>query len=201
MLNNAATTPGDGEGYTQMNVRFPTFRIDAAQVADMMAIQNVQAAYMMCLGAGAFEQILELFDLADPDVSISYGGNPPRVGPDAVRAEWAEFTNVFRSNGHVLGAHALTTPMIAIDTDGQHAQGSWMTWGFTFMGKGFGLDERRAMPSLSTYRNRFRKNDGIWKLSRVEWEIVATMDQVGLDPNWGWVRAPEAAPFPYLLSQ
>jgi hypothetical protein len=184
-----------------MTIEFPQFTFSESEVADVLAIQNVQAAYMQCLGSGEFTRILDLFDLSDPEVTFSFAGRPPGVGPEAVRKEWGMFAEMFEINGRILGAHMLTTPMISFDPDHKTARGSWITWGFTFMGAAFELSTRVAMPTMSTYRNRFRKVDGVWKIYRLDWSIIATMKAQDLNNDWGWVRSPKTSPFPFQLSE
>jgi hypothetical protein len=180
-----------------MGDNFPPSEISVEQLPEICAIQNLQAAYMRCIGNGDFERIIELFDIDDPEVSLSYAGRPARVGRDALIEEWNGLKQLYQANGGALGAHMLTTPMIGVSADGRTARGAWMTFGFTFLGAAFGAEQRRAMPSLATYDNLFRKTESGWRIARVKWDIIATLSDVGLNADWGWIRAPLEQPFPY----
>ena len=176
---------------------FPDLAIRADYVADHLAIQYLQAAYMRCIGSGDFEAIVDLFDLDDPKVSLAYAGRPALEGREALLEEWQSLKAMFEANGGTLGAHMLTTPMISVTDDGKCGRGAWQTFGFTFVGAAFGVEPRRAMPTFAAYDNQFRKTASGWRIVHVKWEIVATFADTGLSDQWGWVRAPRASPFPF----
>ena len=171
--------------------------VQADSLVDRAAIENLQATYMHYIGNGDFDSIGELFDLDDPAVELSYAGRPKQVGRAAVLEEWRQFKAMYRTNGGAIGAHMLTTPMIAVSPDRKSATASWITFGFTFKGPAFGLKDRVGMPTLSSYNNRYRRTPAGWRIVKVSWDITATFGDMTINPDWGWIRNPTASPFPF----
>ena len=167
-----------------------TVRALAAQVERLTAeaeIRRVQARYMFlcdtpCPEAGVdddAERIRRIVDLYTEDavwegVGAYYDNQFGRsVGRDAIRRHFEGFWGQKRDPALVLNVHYLTTEHIVVE--GEEATGHWVhmqPWIFS--------DGSSLLRSSRLY-NRFRKNDGRWRISRTRTENVFVAP---LTPGW-----------------
>lgn len=160
---------------------------------DTIQIQNVMGEYVAPRQSPYFaSDVLKLFDLEDPGVSIHVGGQR-FVGKEAVSDYWHTLQKLNETNGGVLGQHHLTSPVIKIAEDGIHAEGMWQDLGVTLFGPGMGAiqpgstKKYRAVREVSRYRVSFRKTNDGWKIKNMSWVILWTYPGEEIDEDQNWI--------------
>ena len=150
-------------------------------------IRRLQARYMFLCDtpcpefgvvddADRIERILDLYtdDAVWEGVGAFYDGQFGRsVGKAAIRAHFQAFWGPARDPALVLNVHYLTSEQIRVD--GDEAEGQWVhcqPWIFA---------DGRSLLRSSRLSNRFRRVDGVWKVSRTRTENVFVAP---LTPGW-----------------
>ncbi|MEJ6548886.1 MULTISPECIES: nuclear transport factor 2 family protein [unclassified Corynebacterium] len=145
-------------------------------------IRRVQARYMMLCDTPCpvhppvsdkerIELILDLYtdDAVWEGVGEYYTGQFGRAeGKDAIRAHFNRFWPEDQDPQLILNAHYLTSEQISVD--GDVAEGAWIhmqPWLFS---------DGRSLLRSSRLNNAFRKDDGVWRVTRTRTENVFISD-------------------------
>ncbi|MFF3501041.1 nuclear transport factor 2 family protein [Streptomyces sp. NPDC003247] len=178
---------------------------DGSYARAALEVQNVMGRYVANVSGPDFaERMLALFDLDDPEVTLTIAAGPTLTGSDALRGYWTNLEKVMRANGGTLGAHMLTSPVVVVAEDGESASGQWQDVGTTLFGPGMGTPSPAeghvysAVREVSRYSVDFRLREGSWKISSLRWEILWTYPGELVDEDVFWLgsktREPSAPP-------
>ena len=124
--------------------------MDAADLADELAIRRLLAEYCHCVDDGRFDDVVALFT---PDGVFAFGSLGAE-GRDALRTWFAE-----THPPEQRGKHLTTNTVVDLDGDRAHAVSD-----FAFLG----LRDARLVPSVAgRYHDELRRDDdGRWRIAR-----------------------------------
>jgi hypothetical protein len=151
-------------------------------VDDYNKLANLQRAYGYYLDKAQFAEIIDLFT---DDVSLEYSHRGIYVGKEHARQLMAMMPGGKTGLQHgMLQNHIQIGGVINVADDGLTAKGRWRA--LIMMGN---TDLKTADWQEGIYENEYRKEGGIWKISkvRVAMNVAAKYDK-------GWGVAPEKMP-------
>ena len=155
-----------------------------ARVEDYQQIANLQRIYGYYLDKAQFNELVDLFT---DDVSVEYSQRGVYLGKERAR----KLMNVMPGGlqgleyGH-LQNHIQIGGVIDVAADGKNAKGRWRA--LIMMGD---TTRHWANWQEGIYENEYRKEDGVWKISRVRFML-----NVNADYEKGWGLAPKPVPGP-----
>ena len=156
---------------------------DPAQtLLDLHAVANLQGRYMYYLEAHRYAELLGLFALDQPQVSVEIGEGGIYVGAEKVRALFLEVLRPFFMMPGMMPVHMLTTPVIEVQSDGHSAAGMWQTLGCNSFP---GPDGLKAVWQQGYYDNAYVRGTAGWRILRMRWQanFRTSFDR-------GWVQEP-----------
>ncbi|MGZ8351020.1 MAG: nuclear transport factor 2 family protein [Allosphingosinicella sp.] len=131
-------------------------RHEARGASDYVAICNLQAAYGYYVDKSLWDEAADLFSA---DGTLEIAGRGLYLGQDRVRAYLHHLPGLEHGT---LFNHMQLQPVIHIGEDGDSAAGRWRTI------MEVGLAERHvSLRGEGTYENRYRREDGVWKIARL----------------------------------
>ncbi len=158
---------------------------------DVQAIANVQGRYIYYIQAHQYDKVVDLF-ACKATISVEMDDLGRFVGREK---GLAVFLNVLKPLYMVKGAmglHMLTTPVIEVQPDGEHAWGMWHTFGCNTQPDFVAHDtaqtadpELLAMWQQGKYFTDFIKEDGQWRFENFRWYT-----NFRTPFNKGWVKQP-----------
>jgi hypothetical protein len=159
---------------------------------DIENIQKLQCAYGYYLEHWMGEEIIDCFS-KDPGVSATFVEGTYK-GPEGIRRY---FGRTQESPPEFMHMVMQTTPYITLEEDGKRAKGRWYGYGAVAMPAGKGA--RQIIMSV-VYEMEYIKEDGIWKIYRLE-----LLMHYAYSPAQGWVspekvKAAEAPQEPMRLN-
>ena len=154
---------------------------DKAQaVLDIQAIANLQGRYLYYVQSHNYDEILPLFAMDDPEVSVEIAESGVYVGADKIRTLFVDMIKPLFTAPGSLPIHMLTTPVIEVAPDRSIAYGMWQTLGCNAFPTPQGLV---ATWQQGKYDNSFVIERGQWRFKRFRWlcNFRTPYDQ-------GWVK-------------
>jgi hypothetical protein len=139
---------------------------------DAWKISNVMSRYELYYDTKELEPLLDLFT---EDCSVRYDHFGSLEGIDAME----EYLKEYFSGELIVqdSFHMLANPWIEVD--GSSAEGRWHFFG------AYELEDVGASWWMGFYENEFRKVDGEWKISDLDWSSKYTTSY-----SEGWVDEP-----------
>lgn len=145
----------------------------ATQLADLEAIKRLQRAYGYYLDRSDWDNIV---DLLTDDATLEYGAAGVFVGKAHARALlYAIGYGKAGLRPQQLREHVQMQPVITLAPDGQSAQGRWRA--IVLLGQ----FHEYARWQTGPYECEYRKERGVWKISRIHWVETFTVPEQG-----GW---------------
>ena len=145
----------------------------ATQLADIEAVKRLQRAYGYYLDRSDWDNIV---DLLTDDATLEYGPAGVFVGKAHARA--LLYSIGYGKSGlqpQQIREHVQMQPVITIAPDGQTAKGRWRA--IVLLGQ----FHQYARWQTGPYENEYRKDHGVWKISRIHWVETFTVPEQG-----GW---------------
>ncbi|HTV78181.1 MAG TPA: nuclear transport factor 2 family protein [Steroidobacteraceae bacterium] len=145
----------------------------ATQLADIEAVKRLQRAYGYYLDRSDWDNIV---DLLTDDATLEYG--PAGVFVGKAHARELLYAIGYGKRGlqpQQLREHVQMQPVITIAPDGQSAKGRWRA--IVLLGQ----YHQYARWQTGPYENEYRKDHGVWKISRIHWVETFTVPEQG-----GW---------------
>lgn len=151
-----------------------------ARIEDRFEVITLQRIYGYYLDKALYE---ELIDLLTDDVSLEYSGRGVYLGKERARR-----LMTLMPGGHggledgMLQNHMQLQGVVHVAADGMTAQGRWRA--FIMMGAA-----GRAAWQEGIYENEYRKERGIWKISKIHFycNVAASFER-------SWAQAPLGVP-------
>ena len=141
----------------------------ADRADDQFAIRNLQRCYGYYVDKGLWDQAADLFA---SDGTLEIAGRGVYRGQDRVR----EYLNNFpRFERGVLFNHMQLQPVVSVAEDGLSARGRWRAF---IQIATLGVEARWGE---ATYENAYAKEEGVWKISRLQGFITFYSDY---DRGW-----------------
>jgi outer membrane murein-binding lipoprotein Lpp len=154
-----------------------TLRQGAQAANDYVAIANLQASYGYYVDKMRWDEAADLFTR---DATLEIAGRGVFAGQDRIRT-------YLRALGELkygtLFNHMQLQPVIHVGTDGATARARWRTL------MQVGHLGREARWGEGTYENEYRKEDGIWKISKLHSYITFYVEY-----DQGWNKGAVALP-------
>jgi hypothetical protein len=145
----------------------------ATQLADIQAVKRLQRAYGYYLDRSDWDNIV---DLLTDDATLEYGPAGVFVGKEHARALlYAIGYGKAGLRPQQLREHVQLQPVITIAPDGQSAKGRWRA--IVLLGQ----FHEYARWQTGPYECEYRKEHGVWKISKLHWVETFTVPVVG-----GW---------------
>jgi hypothetical protein len=145
----------------------------ATQLADIVAIKRLQRAYGYYLDRSDWDNIV---DLLTDDATMEYGPAGVFVGKAHARA--LLYAIGYGKSGlrpQQLREHVQLQPVISLAPDGQSAKGRWRALVL------LGQFHEYARWQTGPYECEYRKEHGVWKISKLHWVETFTVPEQG-----GW---------------
>ncbi len=145
----------------------------ATQIADIEAVKRLQRAYGYYLDRSDWDNIV---DLLTDDATMEYGPGGVFVGKAHARA--LLYAIGYGKSGlrpQQLREHVQLQPVINIAPDGRSAQGRWRALVL------LGQFHEYARWQTGPYECEYRKEHGVWKISKLHWVETFTVPVEG-----GW---------------
>jgi ketosteroid isomerase-like protein len=145
----------------------------ATQLADLAAIKRLQRAYGYYLDRSDWDNIV---DLLTDDATLEYGPAGVFVGKAHARA--LLYAIGYGKSGlrpQQLREHVQLQPVISLAADGQSAKGRWRA--IVLLGQ----FHEYARWQTGPYECEYRKEHGVWKISKLHWVETFTVPEQG-----GW---------------
>jgi len=144
--------------------RMDALEAEIGLAEDMSALKRLQRIYGFYVDKGMWEDVADLFT---DDAVANYPAGV-YIGRDSIRRHL--FMNVgggdIGDNGlgdNRLYNHMNIQPVVHIDADGQTAQGRWRAFAY------FGSLGRNAVWAEGVYEMGYVKQDGVWKISTLDY--------------------------------
>ena len=172
----------DAQKIEALKTRIATLDAEARQIQDSNDIKKLQRAYGYYLDQADWDNVLNL--LTD-DATAEYGHTGVYAGKDHIKA-FLYAINEGRSGlkEGQLNEHFQLQPEVDIAPDGKTAKGRWMMIGM------IGQYKQSASWEGGIYEDEYRKEDGVWKISKIHWYETYT---VPYDGAWA-KKLDDAAP-------
>jgi ketosteroid isomerase-like protein len=145
----------------------------ATQLADLEAIKRLQRTYGYYLDRSDWDNIV---DLLTDDATLEYGPAGVFVGKAHARA--LLYAIGYGKSGlrpQQLREHVQMQPVITLAPDGQSAKGRWRALVL------LGQFHEYARWQTGPYECEYRKEHGVWKISKIHWVETFTVPEQG-----GW---------------
>jgi ketosteroid isomerase-like protein len=145
----------------------------ATQLADIAAIKRLQRAYGYYLDRSDWDNIV---DLLTDDATLEYGPAGVFVGKAHARA--LLYAIGYGKSGlrpQQLREHVQLQPVISLASDGRSAKGRWRALML------LGQFHEYARWQSGPYECEYRKEHGVWKISKIHWVETFTVPEQG-----GW---------------
>jgi SnoaL-like domain len=140
--------------------RIASIDAQATRVEDYNQLRNLQRIYGYYYDQALWDQIVDLFS---DDASVEVGQNGVYVGRDSIRRYYYGLTD-----GHPgltegrLNIQAQLSPVITLAADGRSAKARWRV---LVQDAVYG---KEANWGAGVYENEYVKQDGVWKISRLQ---------------------------------
>lgn len=151
---------------------------DVERLKSINAIKRLQRAYGYYLDRSDWDNVL---DLLTGDATAEYGPSGVYRGRDSIRG--LLYGIGYGEAGlqpEQLREHIQLQPVITLADDGMTAKGRWRVLGL------LGQYQEYARWQAGPYENEYRKEDGVWKISKIHWKETFTVPFEG-----GWAAAME----------
>ncbi|HEX3836521.1 MAG TPA: nuclear transport factor 2 family protein [Steroidobacteraceae bacterium] len=169
---HAQATPGSAAP-NQAMPNIAQLEQQATQLADLEAIKRLQRAYGYYLDRSDWDDIV---DLLTDDATLEYGPAGVFVGKAHARA--LLYAIGYGKSGlrpQQLREHVQLQPVISLAPDGQSAKGRWRA--IVLLGQ----FHEYARWQTGPYECEYRKEHGVWKISKLHWIETFTVPEQG-----GW---------------
>jgi ketosteroid isomerase-like protein len=162
-----------GSTATQAAPELARLTQQATQLADLEAIKRLQRAYGYYLDRSDWDNIV---DLLTDDATLEYGPAGVYVGKAHARAVlYAIGYGKAGLRPQQLREHVQLQPVISLAADGLTAKGRWRALVL------LGQFHEYARWQTGPYECEYRKEHGVWKISRIHWFETFTVPVAG-----GW---------------
>jgi hypothetical protein len=145
----------------------------AERALDLKEIERLQRSYGYYIDRSDWDNVV---DLLTDDATAEYGQSGVYVGKPSIRA--LLYGIGYGKRGLMpqqLREHTQLQPVITLAADGNSARGRWRAVVL------LGQFEQYARWQIGPYENEYRKENGVWKISRLHWYETFTVPFVG-----GW---------------
>lgn len=178
--SSATTTSEAADNMQQLNTQIATLEQRITRVRDVSEIKKLQRAYGYYLDRSNWDGIL---DMLTKDATAEYGPTGVYVGKDSIRG-------IFYGIGYgesglqpqQMREHIQLQPVITLSPDGNSAKGRWRA--LVLLGQYNQYGRWQAGP----YENEYRKENGVWKISKLHWAETFTVSTEG-----GWTTKMETS--------
>jgi hypothetical protein len=150
----------------------------AQRLNDINDIKRLQRIYGYYLDEGQWDDVADLFAT---NATIEIGEDGVYRGRERIRAYYRTLGN--GRNGLApgqLNEHLQVMPVITLQADGQHAQGTWRA---IILSGQLGKD---AWWGEGPYENQYVKENGVWKIAGLRWFQTLWVPYAG-----GWAKNPD----------
>ncbi len=171
--------PADAGKLDGLAMKVAVLEHEAGRLADSNAIKKLQRAYGYYLDQGDLDNVL---DLMTEDATAEYGHRGVYVGRDHIKAFYyaANGGGPGRKEGQLMELMQLQ-PVVDVAPDGLTAKARWRELGM------LGQYKKSAEWEGGIYENEYRKEGGVWKISKVHWYETYRVPYEG-----GWVTKEDA---------
>ena len=151
----------------------------ADRVRDANDIKRLQRAYGFYIDKGMWDDVADLFTA---DATAKFANEGEYVGQPKIRSYLRE-----RGHGRIglafgeMNNHMILQPVVHVAPDGTTAKGRWRSLIQA------GQFKQSANWGEGTYEIEYRKESGIWKISRLNWYLTFLAPYKG-----GWAHMPAA---------
>jgi hypothetical protein len=159
---------------TALQHRLALLQVEVERLEDIKAIKILQRAYGYYVDQALWDEVADLF--AD-DASAEFAKGGVYQGKERIR----EF--LYKLGGGATGLHdgqlnehIQLQPVVHLSTDGMTAQARWRA---LILAGQYG---ERAVWGEGPYENEYRKENGIWKISKLHWYQTFIVPYEG---GWG----------------
>jgi hypothetical protein len=159
--------------------RIASIQAEASRIEDYNQLRNLQQIYGFYYDEALWDQVADLF--AD-DATLEVGGNGVYVGRESIRRYFYGLTG--GRQGLVQGElnnQGQLSPVITLAADGQSAEARWRV---LIQDAVF---NQQANWGAGVYENRYIKQNGVWKIQRLQLHMRFHAPYVG-----GWTRTTAA---------
>lgn len=139
-----------------------------------MEICNLQATYGYYVDKGLWDEAADLFE---PEGTLEIAGRGVYVGQERVRAYLHALPSYERGT---IFNHMQLQPVVHVAPDGENAEGRWRAFILIAWLGG------EARWGEAIYENRYRRIDGIWRISRLQ-AFITFYAEYDRGPNHGGV--------------
>jgi ketosteroid isomerase-like protein len=140
--------------------------------ADWAEIYQLKSAYGIHYDTPDFEALVDLFT---DDAVCVFGAYGTWNGKEEIRAGFAE--NVGAPSNPFPSLHSFVNPMITID--GDEATGKWYLLDFVLTGTA----EEPVLRVMGVYDERYRREDGRWKIASMDLTFLWNSDVGRIRPG------------------
>jgi ketosteroid isomerase-like protein len=154
--------------------RLAGLQTEVERLEDVKAIKILQRAYGYYVDQAAWDEVADLFT-DDASVELAKGG--VYQGKDRIREFFYKLGNdkTGLTEGQ-LNEHIQLQPVVHVSADGMTAKARWRA---LILAGQYG---ERAVWGEGPYENEYRKEDGIWKISKLHWYQTFIVPYAG---GWG----------------
>ena len=143
------------------------------RLADINSVKRLQRSYGYYLDRSEWDEVV---DLLTDDATAEYGFSGVFIGKSHIRELLYGIGYGKRGlQPQQLREHLQLQPVITLSPDGQTAKGRWRLWGF------LGQYGQYARWQTGPYESEYRKENGVWKISKLHWAEQFTVPFEG-----GW---------------
>jgi hypothetical protein len=158
----------------KLQQRLTDLNNELIRIEDTRAIKNLQRAYGYYVAMARWDQVADLFT---GDATMELAGSGVFAGRERIRQLLYRFGNGKPGLEYgQLNEHIQIQPVINIAANGDSAQGRWRALIMT------GQYGAHAYIGEGTYENAYRKEGGIWKISKLHWYQTFIVPYEG---GWG----------------
>ena len=154
--------------------RLAGLQTEVERLEDVKAIKILQRAYGYYVDQASWDEVADLFT-DDASVELAKGG--VYQGKDRIREFFYKLGNdkTGLTEGQ-LNEHIQLQPVVHVSADGMTAKARWRA---LILAGQYG---ERAVWGEGPYENEYRKEDGIWKISKLHWYQTFIVPYAG---GWG----------------
>lgn len=155
-----------------------TLENQVTRVRDVNEIKRLQRAYGYYIDRSEWDEVV---DLMTDDATAEYGNAGVYAGKESIRALFYGIGYGERMlQPQQLREHIQLQPVITLSESGETAKGRWR--GLVILGQ----YEEYARWQEGPYENEYRKEDGVWKISKLYW-----MENFTVPFEGGWTAVME----------